>query len=185
MTESNLPGPDAILRFWFEELSPAQKWQKDPDLDAAMLRKFASVHAAATRGECWKWRSQPEGRLAEIILLDQFSRNMFRDRPESFASDSIALVLAQEAVSTGADLLLPLEKRLFIYMPYMHSESLAVHTEALRLFDQEGMESNLEFEKRHLAILQRFGRYPHRNTIQGRRSTTEELEFLTQPGSSF
>jgi uncharacterized protein (DUF924 family) len=124
-------------------------------------------------------------RLAEIIVLDQFSRNMYRDTPQSFAYDVIALVLAQEAVAQGAHRELALPKRSFVLMPYMHSESLLVHEQAMQLFDQPGLEDDLDFERRHKSIIERFGRYPHRNAILGRTSTAEELEFLKQPGSSF
>ena len=118
-------------------------------------------------------------------MLDQFSRNIYRDDARSFASDTLALALAQEAVASGADQSLSAVERSFLYMPYMHSESAAIHIVAMQLFDQPGLESNLEFEKRHKAIIDRFGRYPHRNAVLGRASTPEEVEFLKQPGSSF
>jgi uncharacterized protein (DUF924 family) len=123
--------------------------------------------------------------LAEIIVLDQFSRNVWRDTPRAFAQDALALALAQELVARGDDAALPLAQRRFAYMPYMHSESIVVHQEALRLFAQAGLEDNLRFERSHLAILERFKRYPHRNAILGRESTPEELAFLQEPGSSF
>ena len=118
-------------------------------------------------------------------MLDQFSRNMFRDTAQAFATDALALVLAQEAVAAAADQQLPVQQRVFFYMPYMHSESLRIHDEALTLFSQPGLESNLDFEHRHRTILERFGRYPHRNAILGRDSSAAETAFLTQPGSSF
>ena len=130
-------------------------------------------------------RASPEGQLAEILVLDQFSRNMFRDDSRAFAQDVLALVLAQEAVRSGADQSLSPTERAFLYMPYMHSESAAIHVEAVRLFDQPGLKGNLEFEHRHKAIIDRFGRYPHRNAVLGRDSTAEEREFLKQPGSGF
>ncbi|MEJ6656862.1 MAG: DUF924 family protein [Pseudomonas sp.] len=174
-----------ILEFWFEELKPAMWWKKDEQLDQLIRQRFGALHRQAASGELWQWRAAPEGRLAEIILLDQFSRNMHRDRPESFAQDGMALVLAQEAIAAAADLALPVSYRNFLYMPFMHSESLAIHERAVVLFSTPGMEGNLDFELRHRDILQRFGRYPHRNKILGRTSTEEELVFLTQPGSSF
>ena len=118
-------------------------------------------------------------------MLDQFSRNIFRDTPRAFAHDTLALVLAQELVASTQDRSLPLAQRSFAYMPYMHSESLAIHTQAVQLFSQPGLENNLSFELRHQAIIDRFGRYPHRNAILGRTSTAEELTFLSEPGSSF
>lgn len=174
-----------VLKFWFEELSTKQWFAKDLKLDARIRERFLNVHTAAVHGELFDWRGSAEGRLAEIIVLDQFSRNIFRGEPESFAFDGMALVLAQEAVLWGVDLELPVEKRAFLYMPYMHSESLKVHEEAVRLFDQKGMELNYDFELRHRKIIERFGRYPHRNEILGRESTAEEIEFLKQPGSGF
>ena len=118
-------------------------------------------------------------------MLDQFSRNMFRDSPMSFAQDSLALMLAQEAVFHGMDKTLPIEQRSFLYMPYMHSESLAIHEIAVELFSQPGLEFNLDFELKHKVIIQNFGRFPHRNAILHRQSTPAELEFLKHPGSSF
>lgn len=174
-----------ILDFWFTELTPKQHFVKDEALDALIASRFGSVLEAASRCELFAWRSTPEGRLAEIIVLDQFSRNVFRGGPRSFAQPALALALAQELVAGGHDVTLPVEQRKFAYMPYMHSESLIVHQEALRLFAQPGLESNLDFERRHLAIIERFGRYPHRNAILGRASTAQELAFLQEVGSAF
>lgn len=174
--------PQNILNFWFEELEPKQWWVKDLSLDAMIKERFIDVHQAAMAGELFSWRDTPQGRLAEIIVLDQFSRNMFRDKPESFASDALALCLAQTAVAVGDDLKLSDQQRSFLYMPYMHSESLLIHDEAMKLFKDLG---NLDFEIKHRDIIVEFGRYPHRNEILGRESTAEEIEFLTQPGSSF
>lgn len=180
-----MTGEQTIIDFWFDEIDPASWWRKDAEFDALIRRRFQSVHSAAVAGELFRWRDSPPGRLAEIIVLDQFSRNLYRDDPRAFASDGMALVLAQEAVSGGFDRQLYPVMRPFVYMPYMHSESLTIHEEAVTLFDQPGMESNLDFEYRHKAIIERFGRYPHRNEILGRLSTDEERAFLQQPGSSF
>ena len=127
----------------------------------------------------------PQGRLAEIILLDQFCRNIHRDTPQAFASDPLALALAQEAVAHGADTELKAKQVPFLFMPYMHSESKKIHEIAMILFSREAAAGNLEFERRHKVIIDQFGRYPHRNEILGRESTPEEVEFLSQPGSSF
>jgi uncharacterized protein (DUF924 family) len=118
-------------------------------------------------------------------VLDQFSRNLYRDDARAFAQDVVALVLAQEAVSLGLDANLATAQKAFLYMPYMHSESLVIHAAAVTLFSQPGLEFNHDFELRHKAIIERFGRYPHRNAVLGRTSTPEELEFLNGPGSSF
>lgn len=177
--------PETVLEFWFNQLSEKQRWSKDPKIDQLIVEEFGEHHRAATLGECDAWREHPEGRLAEILLLDQFSRHIYRDHAQSFAWDGMALALAQEAVRVGADQVLPSHQRLYLYMPYMHSESPLIHQEAMRLFNQEGLEDNLEFEKRHKVIIERFGRYPHRNATLGRKSTAEEVYFLLQPGSSF
>lgn len=131
------------------------------------------------------WRETALGSLAEVIILDQFSRNIYRDKPESFAFDSMALALAQCAISRGLDNDLSEYQRVFLYMPYMHSESSLIHIEAVKLFSSVGIQSNLDFEYQHKAIIDRFGRYPHRNQILGRQSTEDEIEFLKQPNSGF
>jgi uncharacterized protein (DUF924 family) len=174
-----------VLQFWFQELSPAQWWQVDVELDRLIVERFSELHGRAAQCELFEWRAEPRGRLAEIIVLDQFSRNMHRGDSLSCANDTLALALAQEAVATKADLALPPEERVFMYLPYMHSESRVVHVVAERLFKERAPASNYDFERRHKAIIDRFGRYPQRNAILGRQSTTEELTFLTQPESSF
>lgn len=177
--------PHPTLHFWFQELAPKQHFVKDPALDETIRTRFGDTLEAAARCELFAWRATPEGRLAEIIVLDQFSRNVYRDTPRAFAQDALALVLAQELVASGQDRNLPEVQRVFAYMPYMHSESALVHTQAVDLFTQLGIENNLSFELRHKAIIDRFGRYPHRNAILGRSSSADELAFLQEPGSSF
>jgi uncharacterized protein (DUF924 family) len=174
-----------ILHFWFEELSAKQHFIKDPALDASLRERFGATLEAAARGELFGWRSTAQGRLAEILVLDQFSRNIFRDTARAFAQDALALVLAQELVASGQDQSLAPAQRAFAYLPYMHSESALIHTQAVQLFSQPGLENNLDFELRHQAIIARFGRYPHRNAALGRNSSAEELAFLSEPGSSF
>jgi uncharacterized protein (DUF924 family) len=174
-----------ILHFWFKELSEKLHFVKDPALDAAIRQRFGATLEAATRCELFGWRSTTQGRLAEIVVLDQFSRNLFRDTPRAFAQDPLALVLAQELVANGQDRALPPVQLAFAYMPYMHSESAVVQAESVRLFAQPGLEDNLNFALRHQEIVLRFGRFPHRNSQLGRTSSAEELAFLSQPGSSF
>lgn len=175
----------AVLDFWFEALTPAQWFKKDPEMDRTISQRFGALNAQAARCECYAWRQTAQGRLAEIIVLDQFSRNIYRDDARAFATDTLALVLAQEAVSASADAELTSQQRAFLYMPYMHSESTAIHEVAMELFNQPGLENNYDFEVRHKAIIDRFGRYPHRNALLERDSTDEELAFLKEPGSSF
>lgn len=176
---------DKVLAFWFKELSQKDWWAKNEKLDQEIKTRFGKYHEQAQRGMLHELRNSPEGRLAEIIILDQFSRNIYRDTPLAFAGDELALSLAREAVASGDDMRLPSEKRAFIYMPYMHSESLDVHDEAVILFENLGVEASLKYEHAHRDIIKRFGRYPHRNKILGRESTKEELDFLSRPGSSF
>tara|TARA_R100001509_G_C4874157_1_gene217935 strand:- start:1138 stop:1677 length:540 start_codon:yes stop_codon:yes gene_type:complete len=174
-----------ILDFWFKELTPKQWFAKSEELDNTIAKRFSDTLKAAAKGELWHWRETPHGRLAEVIVLDQFSRNIYRGSSRAFGQDVIALVLAQEAVEKGADKSLDASEKAFLYMPYMHSESALIHDEAMRLFSQPGLENNYKFEVRHKEIIDRFGRYPHRNRVLGRESTPEEEDFLKQPGSSF
>lgn len=173
---------EEVLNFWFTELEPEQHWKKDPELDKLIRQRFHEVHAAAKTCELYQWRKSAEGRLAEVIVLDQFSRNMFRDQPGAFACDPLALALAQEAVAAGADKELLADQVCFLYMPYMHSESALIHQVAMELFAPY---DHIEYEIKHKEIIDQFGRYPHRNQILGRTSTKEEIEFLREPGSSF
>jgi uncharacterized protein (DUF924 family) len=177
----------SVLQFWFHEVTPAQWWKVDPAFDRMIASRFGEIHSQASRAELFDWRVEPRGRLAEVIVLDQFSRNIFRGDHRAFETDVLALALAQEAVSAhaDADAALTQEERVFLYMPYMHSESKKIHEVAERLFQQNAPKSNHDFELRHKAIIDRFGRYPHRNVALGRESTSEELAFLAEPGSSF
>jgi uncharacterized protein (DUF924 family) len=177
--------PKPILHFWFTELTPKDHFVKDAALDEAIRSRFGATLEAAARCELFTWRTTPEGRLAEVLVLDQFWRNVYRDTPRAFAQDALALALAQELVASGQDRSLPLAQRSFAYMPYMHNESALVHTQAALLFAQPGIEDTLRFELRHKVIIDRFGRYPHRNALLGRESTPEELAFLSEPGSGF
>lgn len=174
-----------ILKFWFEELSPKDWFSADPGLDDRIRERFSPLLESARRAELFRWRVNGIGRLAEILVLDQFSRNVYRGTPAAFSADPLALALAQEAVALRCEQDWDPARRAFLYMPFMHSESLIIHEVALQLFSAPGLENNLDFEKRHKAILDRFGRYPHRNRILARSSTPEEEEFLRQPGSSF
>jgi uncharacterized protein (DUF924 family) len=175
----------SVLDFWFVQCQPKQWWQKEAAFDQLIHDKFATLHAKATQCELHSWRAEGRGRLAEILILDQFSRNLFRDSPFAFAYDSMALALAQEAITLGIDKQLTAEERGFLYMPYMHSESIEIHTLAIPLFEQNNNPDSLEFEMKHHRIIERFGRYPHRNAVLNRISTEEELAFLQQPNAGF
>jgi uncharacterized protein (DUF924 family) len=177
--------PDAVIAFWFTDITPKQWWARSDEFDQLITTRFGALHRAASRCELFEWRKTATGRLAEVIVLDQFSRNIFRDRVDAFASDNLALALAQSAVAIGADRELEVGQRAFLYMPYMHSESAVIHGTAQALFASLGDTDKLNFELRHKAIIDRFGRYPHRNALLGRASTPDEIAFLQTPGSSF
>lgn len=174
-----------VLSFWFNEIETSKWWAKDLQFDRLIKDRFLTLHEQANQCELFEWRESAKGRLAEIIVLDQFSRNIFRDTPKAFASDPLALALSQEAISLDKHLELNNTERSFLYMPWMHSESLTIHNRAVELYKENGIQSNLDFEIKHRDIIAKFGRYPHRNAILHRVSTDEEIEFLKQPDSAF
>jgi uncharacterized protein (DUF924 family) len=174
-----------IISFWFEEINSKYWFKKDADFDQQLKLRFFKVYLAATRSELYHWRQSPMGSLAEIIVLDQFSRNFFRESAKAFEFDSLALALSQNAIEKGFDQQIPVNQRSFLYMPFMHSESLIIHDEAIKLFSIKGLENNLKYEHQHRNIIMKFGRYPHRNQVLGRQSNQQEIEFLNNPGSSF
>ena len=177
--------PVDILDFWFKECTPRDWFAKSDAFDRLIKHRFTAMHHKACNAELYEWRNTAHGRLAEIIIIDQFSRNIFRDKAQAFASDLLGIALSQEAINCGADQQLNPNEKSFLYMPLMHSESLVVHQLADKVFQQNGLEQNYEFELKHKVIIERFGRYPHRNAILGRSSTSEEIAFLQQPGSHF
>jgi len=176
-----MQAPDDVLTFWFEAHGPDDWWAAKPDFDRQIADRFGATHARLALGEGFAWRVGAAGRLAEVIVLDQFSRQLYRNDPRAFAQDGMALVLAQEAVAAGHDRVLPDAQRAFLYMPYMHSESLLVHEAAQPLFAalEEGFRKAAE---QHLVVLRRFGRFPRRNAALGRRSTAEEMAYLAEIG---
>jgi len=176
---------DEILNFWFEEIDHSLWWKKDTSFDQLIIDRFSDIHNKAIHGELIEWRQSAKGALVEIIILDQFSRNMFRDTARAFAYDGMALLLSQQALSAKYDHQLSAVENSFLYMPFMHSESALIHEAAVELYRKNGIQSNLDFELKHKAIIDRFDRYPHRNEILGRESTAEEIEFLKEEGSSF
>ncbi|MBU2158957.1 DUF924 domain-containing protein [Patescibacteria group bacterium] len=170
--------PQEIIHFWFVENGSEQWFQKDAEFDECIRARFLNAYNDALHDKTAEWRTTPEGRLAEILVLDQFARNMFRGTPQAFSGDQKALALAKEAISAGDDTKLDSVQRQFLYMPYMHSESREVHEEAVALFEKLGNPQTLEYEVLHKEIIDQFGRYPHRNSILGRESTPKEEEFL-------
>jgi len=177
--------PEHIIDFWFNAIDSKLWFKKDDEFDLLLTAQFSQLLASAAQAELFHWRTSAEGRLAEIIVLDQFSRNIHRNTPLAFASDPLALALAQEAVAHNCMEALDPIKQSFLLMPYMHSESKAIHEIAVDLFTSTGLDNTIEYELKHQAIIKQFGRYPHRNKILNRESSKQELEFLDGPGSSF
>jgi len=171
-----------VTQFWFEAHGPADWWSADPAFDREIAERFGEIHARLARGEGFAWRTTPEGRLAEIIVLDQFSRQLYRQSPRAFAQDGMALVLAQEAVAAGVDRQLAGDRRAFLYMPYMHAESLVVQQAAVPLFAALGGDEFSKAGAEHLEVLARFGRFPKRNAALGRTSTPAEVTYLAEIG---
>ena len=173
--------PQEVLDFWFVECEPADWFKKSEEFDHEIRSRFLETYEAIVAWETTEWRRSAKGRLAEIIVLDQFSRNMFRDDAKAFVSDALAVELAKEAMSLWDEF--SIQERSFVVMPFMHSESLAVHDWAAKRFDEPGLERRKKYELMHREIIERFGRYPHRNHVLGRTSTPEEEAFLQEhPG---
>lgn len=170
-----------VIRFWFVEHGKDDWFGAKPEFDVALADQFAETHERVARAEAWHWRESPEGRLAELIVLDQFSRQLHRGSPEAFAQDKMAVALAQEAVARGADQAIPLERRMFLFMPFMHAESLVIQEEGVKHFAQFGEEMRA-FMTGHRDTIARFGRFPFRNKALGRQSTPEELAYMAAQG---
>ena len=181
-----------VLDFWFGPPPPAPRdawFRKDPAFDDMIRARFAGDVAAALAGGFRAWRESPQGALAHVILLDQFTRNIFRDTPQAFAGDALALDTAQAAVDRGFDRRLGAYERWFLYLPFEHSEDWAMQQRSLALFGQlaadTGDRTPLQWAEQHAEVIRRFGRYPHRNATLGRPSTPDEIIFLAEPGSAF
>lgn len=175
-----------VLDFWFSPENADLLFEKNDDFDSEIRQRFGKTWEAACAGLLWEWRDHPYGRLAEIIVLDQFSRNLCRGDAKSFTQDTMALVLAQELYQLPEfEEEFSIHEKCFAMMPFMHSESAEIHETALRIFTEIGDENTLHYENLHKDIIDRFGRYPHRNDALGRETTPEEAEFLTEPDSSF
>lgn len=172
--------PAEIIKFWFEDHGPKDWWNTNLDFDQEIIDRYGDLHRAASQGELFAWRETAEGRLAEIIILDQFSRQIHRGSSKAFAQDTMALALVQEAVAQGIDKALTNDQRQFFYMPYMHSESALIHQESMRLFTSLGLEVNLDAAKGHQEVIERFGRYPTRNEALGRDNTEAEAIYLAE-----
>lgn len=181
-----MTAPHTVLDFWFAPTAKPLWFATDADFDGRVREALLELHERAVAGAFEGWRDTPAGRLALILLFDQAPRNMFRGAPRAFATDDRALALAHEALDRADDLGCRADRRVFLYLPFEHSESLEDQRAAVFLFRTRlGDARYLDFAERHLRIIERFGRFPHRNGILGRDSTPEELEFLREPNSSF
>jgi uncharacterized protein (DUF924 family) len=177
--------PSTVLDFWFSETHKPKWFVKDPVFDAKIRERFLATYKAAKTGSLSGWMRTPEGALALIIVLDQFPRNMFRDSPDAFATDGAACHAALMAVEKGFDRKLSKQERVFLYMPFMHSENPNIQQKSVQLYEALGLRDNLNFAIAHRDIVLKFGRFPHRNLVLDRPTTPEEAAFLKQPGSSF
>jgi len=187
-----------VLDFWFgapgslDAGKPRREWfVKQDAFDALVRARFGTTIEQALAGGLREWDDEgPQGALARILVLDQFTRNAHRDTPTAFAGDALALAAARRLVDSGADRQLPPLQRAFVYMPFEHAEDAYMQERAVELFgvlaaEQPGFDEMLDYAHRHRGVIARFGRFPHRNAILGRASTPEEAEFLRQPGSRF
>jgi uncharacterized protein (DUF924 family) len=174
-----------VLHFWFEELAPAQWFKQDAAVDRMIAQRFCLLYEHLTASVPAQWRDRAEAILAAVIVLDQFPRNMFRGYARAFATDTKALALAEEGIARAFDRQLTRRQRNVLYLPFMHSEDPAHQARSVALFADLDDPLALDFARRHQAIIERFGRFPHRNAALGRISTPEELAFLAEPGSSF
>ena len=174
---------ESIIKFWFVETKPYQWFRRDKAFDQNVRERFGALHAAARHGRCETWRVHPMHALSLIILLDQFSRNIYRDDARAFAQDGMALDVAREAIRRRYDQLYDDKERAFFYMPFMHSEDLSVQEESVALFKARLPRSNnVDYAIEHCAILRKFGRFPHRNKCLGRRPTPSEIAYLKAGG---
>ncbi|MGF1527837.1 MAG: DUF924 family protein [Candidatus Competibacterales bacterium] len=176
----SLPSFDPLLDFWFDPAHREFWFKKDPAFDARLAREFAPVAAAAGRGDLDAWQTTPRGALALVIALDQLPRNLHRDTANAFAQDAKALTVAQRAVAQGFDAALDDDGRAFLYMPYMHAESLATQERGVELYAAAGLSHNLRHARQHRDIIARFGRFPHRNAPLDRTSTPDEAAYLAR-----
>ena len=193
MSEQNTPARLAdrdwapgVLRFWFEELGPSDWFKKSEAADAEITARFEELHRDISGAPIEALLADRDAALAAVIVLDQFARNMFRGKPESFATDAKALDLARRAIELSYDDRdLPVDWRVFFYLPFEHSEELADQHRAVELISALGNAEYTKYAIAHLDVIERFGRFPHRNAILGRTSTPEEAAYLAEPGSGF
>jgi uncharacterized protein (DUF924 family) len=183
MTMAQSSDPGDVVSFWLAQ--DKENWfSANPTFDAEVRHRFADVIEQAKSGSIDDWAESPKGALALVILLDQMSRNIYRDSPEMYAADAKALAVAESAIARGFDEALAANERAWLYMPFMHSEDLEDQEKSIALFSRSGLAENLPFAIHHADIIRRFGRFPHRNAILGRHTTPEEAAFLAGGGFS-
>ena len=183
MTDARDITPEAILAFW-REAGQARWYKRDAAFDTAIRSQFLPLWRKSAAGELSSWEASDDGALALVIVLDQFPRNMFRDDIRTYSSDALAREVAGRAIARGADLRVDRALLEFLYMPFMHSEQLSDQLRCVELFREAGNAENLRSAEDHADIIRRFGRFPHRNRILGRMTTSEERAFLDQGGFS-
>lgn len=175
----------AVLRFWFEELNEEQHWARDAAMDMEIARRFGPLRERILAKRAAGWRGRPHTLLAAVIVLDQFSRNIFRDHAEAFAGDNLALDLTLYALGQSWDVMLPPHLRVFLYMPLQHSENPRMQQLSLRLFKGSDDPEQLRYARAHAEVIATFGRFPGRNAALGRPSTAEEQAYLSRPDAGF
>jgi len=173
-----ISSPDSILDFWFSAGVRPLWFKSTSEFDAEVRQRFADTWQVAQRGELGAWEDSASGALALVIVLDQFPLNMYRGRPESFATEAAARDVARRAIARGFDGVLDSGQRVFLYLPFMHSEDTADQDYSVQLFAQPGMEDSLKWAQHHRDIVRRFGRFPHRNALLGRVSSDAEIAYL-------
>jgi len=178
-----LPGPEAVLGFWLEDRVRERWFRATRQLDTEIRERFSELRQLAADGVLVHWEATPEGAVALAILLDQLPLNMFRGLPDAFSTEAMAREVAARAILRGDDARLADPLKAFLFLPFMHSEDLADQDRALALFEGAGLRENLRWARHHRQIIERFGRFPHRNAILGRQSTPEEQAWLAEPGS--
>ncbi len=182
---SGIATAERILQFWFEELTPEQRFEKDGVADRRISREFTDAYEALAERVPTHWGDATSTCLAAIIALDQFPRNLYRGQARAFATDHVALALANHAINAGLDDVEDITHRMFFYLPFEHSESIADQERSVELFTALNDERLLDYAVRHRDVIKRFGRFPHRNAALNRASTNEELAFIDEPGSGF
>jgi uncharacterized protein (DUF924 family) len=185
MKSANIRGPEEVCRFWVEECERAQWFTATPAFDREIRERFGDTHLMLAGGVDETWRADARSRLAAVIVLDQFPRNIYRGTPLAFATDGLALREAKLALAAGADAKVESSCRCFFYLPFEHAEDIAEQDRSVALFSALGDAEFTDYAIRHRDVIAAYGRFPHRNAILGRESTEAELEYLAKPGAGF